>query len=670
MHALGPALPVTRAPYAVTVVAAPLPRASAPSLSLAATLAAVPGVEVDDRHDHALGDRISIRGFGARSQFGVRGVAVRLDGVPLTLPDGQTTLSLIDPAFLDRVEALRGPASALYGNAAGGVLLLETRPPPSHGTSARGEAVAGSWGVRRIAAEGGAAWGGGGGVRAAVSRVRSGGFRRHAAADVWRGHARARLAMGAEAALDIALDGTTYDAQNPGSLSDSLLAKDPRAAFATNVRDDTGERADAAQLAAHVRVPLGAARLDVTGYGRLRRVDNPIPTRVVAVDRRVGGVEARVASGEGGGGSEGRDEGRRAERGRGEGGPEERGRPIAWIAGVQLGEQSDLRRNFANEAGARGDVVLDQRERVRLGAIFARVYARAAEHVGVLAGLRYDAYRFRAIDHLVSATDPDDSGRRAMAAWSPTLGVDVALAPSLAVYANAGTAFETPTTSELTNRPSGAGGFNAELQPQRTVSVEVGAKGLLRGRVLYELAAYRARVRDELVPFEVEAVPGRQYFRNAGSAVHRGIEVLLRVALSGGLEAHAAYTLTDARFDAYRLDGVDLHGHRVPGVAPQRLDVGAAWRTAGVRAAADARFVGATPVDDAAAARSPGYVVVDLAFDAPPLALGAARATPFLAIDNVLDRAYVGSVTVNAFGGRYYEPAPRRSIYAGLRFGG
>lgn len=638
ISAVGPTLPLARVPYAVAAVDV---QPSASSLSLASTLARIPGVEVDDRHNYSLGDRISIRGFGARSQFGVRGVVVRLDGLPLTLPDGQTTLSLLDPAFLERVEALRGPASALYGNAAGGVLLLETQAPSLKGGSAGGEATAGSWGLGRLAAAGGAGWGGGG-VRANASRVHLDGYRRFSGVNVWRGHGRVRVALPGESSLDLMFDGTTYNARNPGSLSDSLLRLDRRAAFATNVADRTGETADEGQIGFRLLRPLGGVRLDIAGYGRRRRVDNPIPFRVVAVNRHVGGVEVRV-------GRAGADRPR-----------------IGWSAGAELALQSDLRQNFTNEAGERGDVSLDQRERVGLTALFARLDAEVRDKIDVLAGVRYDAYHFRAIDYLVSETDPDDSGRRTMSAWSPTFGVDAALAPWLDVYANVATAFETPTTSELANRPSGAGGFNPALEPQRTNSVEAGVKGFARARIYYEIAAYRARVRDELVPFEVADLPGRQYFRNVGSAVHRGLEAMVRVA-SRTLEAHAGYTFIDARFDDYVLDGVDLHGNRVPGVAPHRLEVGAAWRRGGARAALSGQLVGATPVNDANSASSPSYFVLDIAFDAPAFSAGSARAAPFLAVDNLLDRAYNGSVVVNAFGGRYYEPAPGRTLRVGAR---
>ena len=172
---------------------------------------------------------------------------------------------------------------------------------------------------------------------------------------------------------------------------------------------------------------------------------------------------------------------------------------------------------------------------------------------------------------MITAENPDDGGERTFSAWSPSIAANLEVAPAQWIYANVSRAFETPTTTELANRADGAGGFNPELEPQRAISYEIGARGRFGAAALYELALYQANVRDALIPFEVAAAPGRQFFRNAGSARHRGVEAGIELRPGAGVEVRGAYTFTDARFRDYVLDGERLDGNRLPGATPHRF---------------------------------------------------------------------------------------------------
>lgn len=637
VKALGPAIPAASAPVALTATDRVGERPTDPDLSLATSLRTVPGVQVDNRYNFSLGDRISIRGFGARAQFGVRNITVLLDGIPLTLPDGQTDLSIVDPAFLGRIEAVRGPASAIYGNAAGGALLLETSPPPAHGGAGWLRYTGGGAGLRRLDGSAGLGWKGGG-LRVDASRLDYAGFRQHQRTGSWHGHAVARLRPGA-GELTLSADAVRYNAQSPGSLPDSLLLADPTRAYPLYITQATGERATAAQLGARWKAGLGPARLELAAWGRSRSVDNPIPSAIITIDRGLGGARATLHSG---------------------------GGPVFWLLGGEAAVQSDLRRNYANDAGQRGALTLDQRERVRSASAFGRIYAGLGP-VGLLAGVRYEDDAFRAQDHLITATNPNDSGTRDMHALSPMAGLRLTPLPGVNLYANVATAFETPTTSELANRPDGAGGFNPTLQPAHTVSYEAGARGDLSRHVRYDVAAYRARVTDALVPFQVPNAPGRDYFRNAGSTVHRGVEARLVLGVGGGWSATAAYTYTDVRFEHYVVAGTSYDGNRVPGVAPQRADLSLLYRFAvGGYLGLSADYSAAVPVDDANTMSADPYTLLGARLALPELGVGVGRVSPFVAIHNALDRRYVGSVVVNAYGGRYFEPGPGRTIYAGV----
>lgn len=623
------------APYALTVRTAESLPMGTPALALDEALRGIPGVQIDNRYNFALGERIVVRGSGARAQFGVRGVRVLIDGIPATLPDGQTTLNQVDLARVARVEVLRGPMAALYGNAAGGAILLETAWPPTLRAQGSATVLAGADGLHRLGV-------GAGGTQqqvaydAAISRVAYSGFRTHSRATNHYGTARISW-LGRRDHVRVLVNAVEYDALNPGSLSDSLLRVDRHQAFRGNVAQRTGERGAQQQAGVTWQRALASRHhLDVATWGILRTIDNPIPGRVVVLDRVAGGARAIV-----------RGEYERA----------------AWTAGVEHERQRDDRQNLVNEAGSHGDLLLDQLEHVTGSGAFAQGSVAPHPRVRLVAGARLDRTRFQARDRFTT-DDPDDSGARSLGAVSPSAGISLVLDHGFVAYGNAGTAFETPTTTELVNRPSGAGGFNPVLEPQRTVSYEAGLRRQGAGASLH-LAAFRALTRDALIPFEVPDAPGRQFFRNAGRTSTSGVEAAATVAIGRAVQLDAAYTLTNARFREYTVGTTSHAGNRLPGVAPHRADLSATFRRASGFAAADLRVQSRMAVDDANTAHSPGHVVADLRLGSRPVRIGGAHATLTAGVQNVLAAVYNTSVVVNAFGRRYYEPGPGRTLHLG-----
>jgi iron complex outermembrane recepter protein len=633
-------LEVGRAPYAVAANDAIRIQRGQPGLGLDEALRGIPGVQVDNRFNFAVGERISVRGFGARAQFGVRGVRVLVDGIPATLPDGQTALSHVDLGTVRRAEVVRGPASALYGNAAGGVIQLETALPPDVPLGQEARVTAGSNGLLRLqSATGGRA--GGTDYLLNVSRLEFGGFRdfsagRNTYVGGRLGHAtdrdRFRLVFSA----------VDSDAENPGSLSLALLEEDRTQAFANNRIQRTGKQAREGQVGVSWLRTGGGGSLESAVYLLGREVINPIPTTIIDLNRTAFGGRTLL---------------------RGSLGGEERFR---WAVGAEADRQRDRRLNFGNVQGERGSLALDQLENVSNLAGFGQLTLLPTDRLTVLAGVRYDWFQFRVDDFFITATNPDDSGARTLDAISPSVGVSFRLLDRVHLYGNVGTSFETPTTTELANRPEGAGGFNPELEPQRALSVEVGSQGMIGGSVAYQLAVYRSRISNSLIPFEVPEAAGRQFFRNAGTALHRGVEAGATVAVARGLRLDAAYTLTDARFTEYTTRGGDFAGNRVPGVAPHRVEIGTTLeRPEGWFVTLEGRHLSSIPVDDANSARSPAHSLLDARAGHTAVTVGRAVIAPSVGITNVFGARYNAAVAVNAFGQRFFEPGPGRSIYLG-----
>ncbi len=340
---------------------------------------------------------------------------------------------------------------------------------------------------------------------------------------------------------------------------------------------------------------------------------------------------------------------------------------MCWTLGADAAVQRDDRTNRPNVAGKPGDErSLDQRETVTQTAAFARL--RLDLGVVGLSGLalegtlRSDRIRFDAEDRLL--TDGDQSGGRSLGAWSPQLGVSYRTGPTL-LFASLATAFETPTTTELVNRPEGGGGFNPALEPQRTAGLEAGARGVV-GRVLYDLAAYALAVRDGLVPFEGE--DGRTYYANRSHTEHRGVEASAEWRPTRDAALAFTYTWSHLRFGEGNAAeaGETVEDNALPGV-PEHLFAGRLRLTwGGFFLAPEAVAMSGVFADDANAVQTDAAFFVDLAVGHTGLRAGRAEIIPFARVSNVFDVDYVGSVVINARGGRFFEPAAGRNVQVGL----
>ncbi|MDH5758528.1 MAG: TonB-dependent receptor [Gemmatimonadota bacterium] len=640
-------------PVPVTVVAGEELRRATSGAFLEEALRAVPGLQIQNRFNLSMGERIAVRGFGGRSQFGVRGLRVLVDGIPATLPDGQSTLDHLDLAGLDRVEILRGPGASLYGNAAGGVLHLETTAPGLSGSSARLRTVGGSHGLFSIQ---GTAEGRSGemGYRASFTRLNYDGFRRDPVADDGSTYGEAERSV-ANASITLPLWGGTVRAvaagvdlaaENPGSLSQVLLAQGDRQAFRFNVLNGTRKDMRQGQLGVFWEGEVSGSTAEIATWGVRRELDNPIPSAVIGLDRNAGGLRALL-----------RRDGRSGDH------------PFTLAGGVEVELQRDHRRNWENTGGDAGALVLDQDEAVTGTGLFAQGRWEVAPRVSGSAGVRFDHFRFRADDHFVAPGDPDDSGSRTMSALSPSLGLVVTTTSDWEVFASASSAFETPTTTELGNRPAGSGGFNEQLEPQRSFTVEGGVRGRLAALWSLEAALFRTNLRDELVPFEVPGEPSRTFYRNAGSSSHTGWEVSLQGRPVDAARVRVSYTRVDARFREYTVDGTDHSGNRIPGLAPNRVDAEVTLDEGPFFLTARGLHQDDIAVDDANASASEGYFLADVRGGMTETEVGGALVSPFVAVSNVLDARYNSSVVVNAFGNRFFEPGPGRTFQFGLSVG-
>jgi len=600
---------------------------SQPGLSLHSVLLGLPGLTLNDRGHYALGERLLVRGMGWRSAFGVRGVQVLLDGIPLTLPDGQGMLDIVDPAFIRRVELVRGPSSTFWGNGSGGVLMLSTDAfSDTFGLGVR--VMGGSYGLRNVSANVAVPIGNHR-ISGYVSSVQSDGYRDYSAGSFTRAAFTGLFDLGNFTQLRVVSGFAVQDTESPGALTEAQLAEDRRGADLRNVNALAGKESTQIQLGATLFRELDRGMLSVTAFGLKRQLGNPLSYTYIELDRQVGGARIQFQSA-----------GERARFG----------------VGVDAGFQFDDRVNKNNDGGKPGSQVdLDQQEDVRNLSAFVNGQIDVFENFVLSAGVRADQIDFSLEDRLPGSVGV--SGDRSFSAFSPSVGLTYRLGNGQ-VFANYSTAFETPTTTELVNQPNGSAGLNSSVGPQKTNGFEVGGRGRL-GRSTMDVAFFQMFVTEQLQPFQDAS--GRTYYVNAGRTKHTGFEVAMLSRLNRHVQLQATYTMSQFQFD----DGVLLY-NRLPGIPVHHLVLGFDGAWSGLRANLVADFVSLTYADDTNLAENDGYLVVDFGIGHDGIHIGGSKLRPFGRVSNVLDNEYNGSMVVNAFGGRYYEPAAGRAFQLGI----
>lgn len=650
-----------RTPAAVTVREGDALDTAGSGATLAEKLAGVPGVLARTRQNFAQDEQVSIRGFGTRASFGIRSVRLYVDGIPATMPDGQGQVAQFPLADARRIEILRGPFAALYGNGAGGVVLLDTE---DGGAPARAgvEASLGAFDTRRVAAN---ARGAGGVVDYAVgaSRFSTAGWRDHGAATRSGVNAKLGLPVGDGRLTLLANAFDAPDVQDPQGLTQAQVDADPRQASAGALRFGTRKTARQAQLGAVYA--QGALRL--LAYGGRRRVEQVLSTPPEAqrsplsaggwVDLRApfAGVDLRWS----------------LQR-------EVASRPLDLVAGLDVEDQRQARRGYENYVGTtmgvRGRLRLQQDDRVRSIDPYLQATWDVVPAWSVSGGVRASRVAFASRDRFVTADNPDDSGRVRFAAVSPVLGVTWRPTARASLWASAGRGFETPTFNELGYRSDGGSGLNFALRPMRLRNAELGAR-IGAARVRGELALFQSDTRDELVVNTSSG--GRTTFRNAGPARRRGVEGALRVPFGEAWRLDLSATWLDATFRrafaacegaACTSTATVAAGTPLPGVP--RTQAFAALRRggdAGWQWQLDAQHVGGVTATTAGDVRSAGYTLAGASVGWR-VRRAHDRGRVYAGVANLFDRRFVGSVIVNDANGRYFEPGAGRALTAGVEW--
>lgn len=654
-------------PAAVSVIDGDALRAGRAQVNLSEGLGGVPGLLARDRQNYAQDVQISVRGFGARASFGIRGVRVYVDDIPATLPDGQGQITNVEIGTVGRVEVLRGPFSALYGNSSGGVISLYSETP--NGPPRVDASVAfGSDGLRRVGVTS-SDRSGGFAYSLGASRFETDGYRQHSAAERRLGNARLNWKLGAATQLTLIANSVELpEAQDPLGLTRAQWQADPRGVDASALTFNTRKTMQQAQGGLVLEHGIDAAntlRVMVYQGHRTTTQFQSIPVATQASALHPGGVIDLSRDYEGA-----------DVRWRWKG---ETASVIAGIAADTLREHRLGYQNFTGTGagavlGVQGALRRDETNRVSNADPYLQAQWQPTPAWLITGGVRRSRVDFQSTDAYLTKTNPDDSGAARYSATLPVLGASYALREGLRVYATVGRGFETPTLNELAYRASGATGLNFALQASLSRSVEMGLKARPWAGAEASLALFQTTTAHEIVT-QTNA-GGRATYQNAGATRRRGLEASGSWQIAPTLQAQFAATWLDARYrDAFltctatpctAANQQVAADNRIPGIARTAIYGALTWQPGGGwRLGTEARSLSKVYVNDLNTDAAPGYATV-AAFAGYQLSLGPWDLGALLRVDNLTDRRYAGSVIVNDGNSRFFEPAPGRTWLASL----
>ena len=650
-------------PAAVSVVNGDEMRQAAPRVNLSESLGAVPGLQVQNRQNYAQDLQLSIRGFGSRSTYGVRGLRIYVDGIPATMPDGQGQTSNIDIGSVDTIEVLRGPFSALYGNSSGGVINVTsqtgTQPPTVEASSYYGSFGTWHYGMKATGAVGDGSHAGDVDYTVSTNRFTTHGYRDHSGARKNLANARLGVRINDVSKLTLLLNSVDIKANDAGGLTADEWRDNPRQSprgdqynTRKNTRQTQAGLRYERQLSAQddLSMMMYAGERETTQFQSIPRAPQLKPSHaggVIDLTRHYQGIDTRLTH---------------------------RGEllvPVTLTAGLDYENMSERRKGYENfvmvngapQYGEQGALRRNERNLMWNVDPYLQTQWQLTDKLSLDAGVRYSSVWFDSNDYYITPGNGDDSGDASYHKWLPAGSLKYALTDAWNVYLSAGRGFETPTINELSYRSDNQSGLNFGLKPSTNDTVEIGSKTRI-GNGLLTAALFQTNTDNEIVVDSSSG--GRTSYKNAGKTRRQGMELGLDQQFGESWRLKAAWTWLDATYRTNVCDDASCNGNRIPGIARNMGYASFGYQPEqGWYAGSDIRYMSDIMANDENTAKAPSWTVVGLT-TGYKWSYGRMDMDLFGRIDNLFDREYVGSVIVNESNGRYYEPAPGRNYGIGL----
>lgn len=646
--------------------------------SIESFFANTPGIFAKSRYNLSQGDKISFRGIGSRAQFGIRGIKIYMDGIPLTFPDGQSQLNGLDPNQIGKIEYLKGPSAIEFTNSCGGVLSFSSIDL-GWSKHAKFNGYYGSYGAMKMLAVVG--WNfDNSTLVGSFTMFRQRGFRENSAAKVYTFSINGKTIINSKLNLSLAVN--LYNApylMNPGSLTKDDALNKP--AFTRPFVKQQGSGKKLSQFFGGIRLNYQFDESNVFNtvlYGGIRNMFNPIPGRIISLERLSGGIRSELLRQTG-----------IAEF------------PTNFLLGFEFEKQDDTREEFENlglyksydnyddfvqmlDEVQKGSLLLNQSEVLNHAAAFFKSETKLSKEINFITGFRFENFLFKTLDSYNSDTSFTDS-RRNISSLNFLAGIKFWALENLEFFSSVSSSVQIPTFNELSNVPGIFGGMNYDLLPERITNFEISASSTF-SELSFSSSIYYFIINNLILPYQLDSQASDElFYKNAGSAKNLGFEVQMQWNASYYLTFFSSYSNMSYKFSDYlfrkEINGTmvekNLKGNFVPGVPqqsfasfvlikyPQNFTTKISFNYFGNYYAND--FNVSEPFDYSNASEfiADAYGLTDLFFTYKFESQNVGIVLSF-GVNNIFNNSYISSVVPNSAGKRYFEPGIGRNFISEL----
>ena len=629
---------IKNSPFAISSKSFSKFQTSAKQFYLSEYIESVPGVFISNDNNFAQDSRISIRGFGSRANFGIRGIKLIVDGVPETTPDGQSQIDNLNLEIIEKIEIIRGTSSSLYGNSSAGVIKIQSISEFDKNFTKIGYAL-GSNNQEKIQALVG--------IKSnetfytfLVSETKGDGYWNFGDFKNSNINFRVKKNISKDSWLNFNFNIVHSPYSNdPGGLTIEEVKQDREQARERNLQYKTSEEINHYKASSSFNKKLNE-KLSFSTYAFIsnRNFNGKIPVKnggAIDLKRKYWGI----------------------------GGSFLFKSKLKTQIGFDVGNQNDRRKRYNNDIGITGNQVLDQNEKFsNLGIYLVNNYN--LNRLSISSGIRYDTNNVKLEDLFFS--DGDSSGNIILNSLNPSLGINYKLNKKSRIFINTSSGFETPTLNEFSSSPIGTG-FNKNLKSQINMGFELGFSLYdTQKKSNIDLVYFKSITNDEILSYEDEKFPNQKFYNNAGKTERNGIEIAGFYTLNRTVIS-SSYSLGDYVFKEFFENKFNYKGNKIPGIPNDIFTLSIEHKTINeLSLNLNFKNIGALYANNSNTIKVDEFNTFNFKIG-KEIKLSRSIIYPYLIISNVFDNEYFDNIRINAFGGRYYEPAPKRTIFGGIR---
>ena len=599
------------------------------------------GVFNQNANNFAQDLRVSIRGFGARSSFGIRGIKIIVDGIPESTPDGQAQIDNLDLGFIKNIEIIKGLTSSQYGNSSGGVISLNSKDI-SDVSLFETRYLIGSYGFNQLQFKTSKKFEKSN-YLFSFSRNTGEGFREHSKFESNIFNAKINWFLSKKLKLLLLYNYSNNPiAQDPGALTIENINLNWKGARDKNLLFNAGEKVNQSKIGLLIERKFKRnQKYNFKTYYISRNFSNRLPfqsggqvefvrnffglSNLFSVKKNVFGFLSNFS------------------------------------IGLDIESQIDYRERYNNLNGNQGEKIFKQDEIFLNQAFFIEQKINFSKNLNLILGTRYDKNIIKAIDKFLE--DGDSSGDIDLSNLSPKIAL-VYSYNNKTLFSNIASNFETPTLNEFSNNPNSSGGFNKELNPQFSNQLEFGIR-TFKKNFIYDISLFFIEIQNEFVPYEIDGLSGKTFYRNSGSSERNGFELSYTLKFWDSFKLYSAYTFSDFKYKKFILGDKNYSGNYTPGIPKQFFytEIFTDYEK-GMNFKIIFRMSDKIYVNDSNSNFSDSFKVLDLRFF-QKLNFNKNKINFLFGINNILNEKYYSNIRINAWGGRFFETAPLRNFYIG-----